>query len=86
MQLTVTGYLNIGGCQKLTRLPDNLNIGGYLSLDNCTALKELPSNLYIGGNLYIENTLIADNYTDDEIREIVKLPMDDGIIGQIIRE
>ena len=86
MQLTVTGYLNLGNCKKLTRLPDNLNIKGYLNLDGCTGLKELPNNLYIGGNLYIENTLIAKNYTDDEIRDIVKLPMDDGIIGRIIRE
>ena len=30
--LTIDGFLNLGGCTSLSSLPDNLNIGG--SLDN----------------------------------------------------
>ena len=78
------GALDLRGCHYLTELPDNLYVKGSLGLD-WTNITELPNNLYVGINLYINDTPLAKNYTDDEIREIIKLPMDDGIKGQIFR-
>ena len=82
--LYVGGYLDLRGCQYLTELTDNLYVKGSLGLGG-TNITELPNNLYVGINLFINNTPLAKNYTDDEIRDIVKLPMNDGIKGQIIR-
>ena len=78
------GALDLRGCQYLTELPDNLYVKGSLGLDG-TNITELPNNLYVGINLYINNTPLAKKYTNDEIREIIKIPMDDGIKGQIYR-
>ena len=82
--LDVTYGLNLSGCKQITELPDNLYAKGSLGLDG-TNIEKLPNNLYVGINLYINNTPLAKNYTDDEIRDIVKLPMNDGIKGQIYR-
>ena len=82
--LYVDGDLALERCEQLTELPDNLYVKGSLALD-WTNITELPNNLYVGINLYINDTPLAKNYTDDEIREIIKLPMDDGIKGQIYR-
>jgi hypothetical protein len=82
--LYVGGELYLKGCTQLTKLPDNLYVGDSLNIKE-TSIEEIPNNLYIGWNLYITNTPLANKYTDEEIRDIVKLPMDDGTKGKIFR-
>ena len=49
----IDGNLYLGGCTKLTTLPDNLTVGASLDLEGCTALTHLPDGLTVGGYLYL---------------------------------
>ena len=55
---------------NITELPNKLYVKGYFYIRG-TSIEELPNNLYVGLNLYIGNTLLADKYTEEQIREIV---------------
>ena len=82
--LYVGGYFNLDGCKQITDLPNNLYIGGDLVLFSSQKLIELPENLYVGRDVYIYDTLLAEKYTNEEIREIVT-SKGGKIEGQIIR-
>ena len=79
----VEGDLNLSGT-NITKLPDNLYVWGNLELFSCQKLIELPENLYVGRDVYIYDTLLAEKYTNEEIREIVT-SKGGKIEGQIIR-
>ena len=81
--LYVGRSLNLYYCKQITKLPDNLYVGITLSIDN-TSISELPNNLYVGLNLYIGNTPLADNYTDEQIYEMIKLRGGE-VVGKIFR-
>ena len=82
--LYVDGRLNLRYCDQLTKLPDKLYVGGWLDIRGCNQLTELPNNLYVGGNLWLANTPLANNYTDEEIREMIT-SKGGTLIGKIIR-
>ena len=82
--LYVGGYFNLDGCKQITDLPNNLYIGGDLVLFSSQKLIELPENLYVGRDVYIYDALLAEKYTNEEIREIVN-SKGGKIEGQIIR-
>jgi hypothetical protein len=75
--------LTVRRCRQLTKLPDNLYVGSYLDLQN-SGIANIPDNLYVEGDMYIYGTPLADNYTDEEIRQIVA-STGGRIKGQIIR-
>ena len=56
---------------KITSLPDNLSVGGYLILFD-TLISSIPSNLKVGNNLDLRLTPLAEKYTEEEIRKMVK--------------
>ena len=77
--LKVGGNLNLG-FTKITLLPEGLNVRGDLDL-YWTYINSLPKGLKVGGKLNIRETTLLE-YTDDEIREMIK----PGFIkGEIIR-
>jgi hypothetical protein len=77
--LKVGGNLNLG-FTKITSLPEGLNVRGDLDL-YWTYINSLPKGLKVGGKLNIRETTLLE-YTDDEIREMIK----PGFIkGEIIR-
>jgi len=79
--LKVGESLLLNNCTNLTLLPEGLQVGGYLDLQNCTGLTLLPKGMEVGENLYIRKTLLK-NYSDEELREMIK----PGFIeGEIIR-
>ena len=82
--LYVDGLLNLRYCDQLTKLPDKLYVGGWLDIRGCNQLTELPNNLYVGGNLWLANAPLANNYTDDEIIEMIT-SKGGTIIGKIHR-
>ena len=64
--LTVGGYLYLGGCTGITSLPENLTVGGYLDLGGCTGItshernkvKQLKDGDYVDGRyLYADGIL-----------------------------
>ena len=77
------GYLDLADCKQLTELPNNLYVEYSLFLDK-TNIEKLPNNLYVGGSLSIKNTPLANNYTNQEIRDIVASTGGE-IIGLILR-
>ena len=83
-KLYVGGFLNLTNCNQITKLPDNLYVNDWLDLENCKQITEFPKRLYVGGNLYIRNTPLANNYTDDEIIEMID-SKGGTLIGQIVR-
>ena len=62
----------LNGCRSLKELPEGLQVGGVLSLSNCISLKKLPQGLKVDGNLSLIDTPIAEKYSEEEIRKIVK--------------
>ena len=72
IKLHVDGYLGLRGCKQLTKLPDNLYVRDYLSVRE-TNIEDIPNNLYVGGDFNVGDTPLADNYTDKEIYEMIKL-------------
>ena len=79
--LYVEFNLNLRDCGQLTELPDDLFVGGSLILIDSN-ITELPYNLYVGSHLYIGGTPLANNYTDDEIIEMID-SKDGTLIGDI---
>ena len=66
---------------RIKSLPEGLKVGWNLSLQSCTFITSLPKGLEVGGSLVIRNSSLED-YTDDELREMIK----PGLIkGKIIR-
>ena len=57
-------------------LPEGLEIGDSLWLIGCWLITSLPKGLHVGGDLYIFRTNFT-NFSDDEIREMIK----PGFIG-----
>ena len=82
-KLYVTGYLDLSNCKQLTELPNNLYVRHTFWLDDSN-IAEIPDNLYVGGSLFITNTPLANNYTDDEIIEMIDSK--DGILIGHIRK
>ena len=81
--LYVDGYLNLAYCQKLKKLPDNLHVVNDLGLRN-TNITELPNKLIVGYNLYLWDTPLAQKYSSDQIREMIK-SKGGMVIGKIHR-
>ena len=69
--LKVGRNLYLENCTSLTSLPYGLEVGGGLNLSNCTSLTSLPKGLKVWGWLDIKHTQLK-NYTDDELRKMVK--------------
>ena len=68
-------------CINLYTLPKGLKVGDWIDLEG-SKVSSLPEGLEVGTRLYIENTPLAERYTDEEIREMIK----PGFInGEIIR-
>ena len=77
--LKVGGHLSLIG-PNVTSLPEGLIVRGNLILVD-TLITSLPKGLKVGGKLNIRETTLLE-YTDDEIREMIK----PGFIkGEIIR-
>ena len=77
--LKVGGDLDLGWT-KITSLPEGLEVGGILDL-YWTNITSLPKGLKVDDYLNIRETTLLE-YTDDEIREMIK----PGFIkGEIIR-
>lgn len=70
-ELYVIGELNLVGCKQIRELPNTLYVRDSLML-NHSNVKELPEGLKVGGNLHIYNTPLAEKYTNEEIREMIK--------------
>ena len=83
-KLHVEGNLILENCKQLTKLPDNLHVEGSLILDRCKQITELPNKLFVGGDLFLRGTIFATEYSDKEIKTIVK-STGGKIKGQIIR-
>ena len=81
--LYVREDLYLGGCINFESLPNDSFVGRDLHLEYCKNLTSLPKGLKVEGNLYIDNTPLANKYTNDEIRDMVK--PDGYIIGYIYR-
>ena len=81
--LHVEGSLHLDS-SNITKLPNDLYVWGNLELFSCQKLIELPENLYVGRDVYIYDALLAEKYTNEEIREIVT-SKGGKIEGQIIR-
>jgi hypothetical protein len=72
--LSVGGYLHLGGCTGLTELPEGLKVGGDLHLGGCTGLTELPEGLKVGGDLYLSKDLNEQVIKDaDRLKEEGKI-------------
>lgn len=79
--LEVAYSLGLELCVNLNSLPKGLKVGGFLDLE-ASKVSSLPEGLEVGTDLYIQNTPLAEKYTDEEIREMIK----PGFInGKIIR-
>ena len=81
--LHVEGSLHLDS-SNIKKLPNDLYVWGNLELFSCQKLIELPENLYVGRDVYIYDALLAEKYTNEEIREIVT-SKGGKIEGQIIR-
>jgi hypothetical protein len=67
--LHVTGKLRIG--RRVTELPNNLTVGGHLFMGKSN-IKSIPNNLNIGGILYIKDSYLNENYSFEEIRQMIE--------------
>ena len=56
---------------RIKSLPEGLKVGWNLSLQSCTLITSLPKGLEVGGSLVIRNSSLEE-YTDDELREMIK--------------
>ena len=78
--------LHIGGFlvlrnTKITSLPKGLKVNEWLGLED-SKVSLLPKGLEVGGNLYIKGTPLSENYTNDEIREMIKPGFIKGLINR----
>jgi hypothetical protein len=79
--LKVAYSLGLELCINLYSLPKGLKVGGWLDLEG-SKVSSLPEGLEVESRLFIENTPLAEKYTDEEIRDMIK----PGFInGKIIR-
>ena len=78
--LDVKGNIYMGGT-KITSLPEGLKVGGTMYVYEAE-LSSLPKGLEVGGDLYLREVDLK-NYSDDELREMIK----PGFIkGEIVRD
>jgi len=68
--LNVEGDLDLS-YTSITSIPDNLQVGGSLDLEN-TNIETLPNNLKVERSLFLDNTPLAEEYSEKEIRKMVK--------------
>jgi hypothetical protein len=69
--LTFNGSLDLEFLsKKITSLPEGLHVDGILNIIG-TNIAELPANLYVGLDFWIYRTPLADNYTEEQIRDIL---------------
>ena len=68
--LQVNGFLSLAQ-SDIESLPEGLSIGGSLNLSYCKEITLLPKGLEVGWNLNIRGTKLQE-YTDDELREMIK--------------
>ena len=66
---------------RIKSLPEGLKVGWNLSLQSCTFITSLPKGLEVGGSLVIRNSSLED-YTDDELREMIYPGFIKGVIGR----
>jgi hypothetical protein len=59
------------GNTEITSLPDNLKVGNDLTL-LLLKITSLPNNLQIGRDLNLEGTLLAEKYTEEELRKMIE--------------
>ena len=74
---SVGGYLDLIRCVNLTSLGNLKSVGGYLSLykTNVTSLGNLE---FVGESLILKETPISKKYSEEEIRQMVK------VVGRVI--
>ena len=68
--LNVVGTLNLEANQ-ITSLPDNLKVGEHIWAD-ASSINSIPNNLQVEGDLSLYDTPLAEKYTEEEIRKMVK--------------
>ena len=68
--LKVGGFLSLRDT-KISSLPDNLTVGGFLDL-RYTQITSLPDNLHVELRIYLKNTPLADKYSKEQIRKMIK--------------
>ena len=75
-RLEVGGNLDLSDT-PITSLPEGLKVGGNLFL-HFSKIKSLPKGLKLDGNLYMRGTPLSENYTNGELRDMIK---PDGFIN-----
>ncbi len=68
---SVGGYLSLDGA-PIESLGNLISVGGYLSLDGAT-IESLGNLISVGGNMDLEGTPLSKKYTEDQIRQMVKV-------------
>jgi hypothetical protein len=66
----VEGNLNLTYCENLISLPNNLTVTENLFI-NETNISEIPNNLNIDENLRCLNNPLSEQYTSEEIKQII---------------
>ena len=56
---------------SIKKLPNGLHVKGHLFLVG-TSIEEIPNNLYVDKLLFLWSTPLADEYTSDEVYEMIK--------------
>ena len=69
---SVGGSLGLYNCTNLTSLGNLTSVGGELNLSFCE-IESLGNLTSVGGNLYLKHTPLSKKYTEEEIREMVKV-------------
>jgi hypothetical protein len=68
--LEVRGDLHLNH-SSIKKLPNGLHVKGNLFLVG-TSIEEIPNNLYVDKLLFLWSTPLADEYTSDEVYEMIK--------------
>ena len=68
--LEVRGDLHLNH-SSIKKLPNGLHVKGNLFLVG-TSIDEIPNNLYVDKLLFLWSTPLADEYTSDEVYEMIK--------------
>jgi hypothetical protein len=56
---------------KITEIPDNFRCNNTFIVSG-TGLNKIPNNLYVNGDFILYDTPIAQQYTADEIKKLIK--------------